>query len=800
MDRLKLLSSQGLDQDAADAARLCLEGTVKLVWCMVRYPPENVIVARAAEAWHKSVQQVLLLRSSFMLSVFHHRVYFEDNAHETGNPTVDHFSDQLTQRRVRKVIFWQGVSTSDLDAFSELMRTKPDRLLESGGARYLLSKRGVDRVQVVENRYIPAGQQAQQVDGWEQKLTQSGLDSGEVIALLSGAGRMSRLLSDELLLLVEAMKDPQFLSQLLMKVAGDASPGGKPGAGELIRLGRRVQYLLAAHAGFDTSETPRVLSRAFRAMPGPVRLRLLAETYRQRRERASWIDDRLFDFTPEEYAQLIHHHLEKGGDLAQVASQMLLRPRMAESVAEAFRARLLTAPLARTDERESQDLAQALQGHLLRRRIEAPGEPRESFAWPTVDAAVIRPALEKQAAAFTHDVTEGYTYALLHLYRVSGEAPWSEALASRLAVIIEARLEVKQYPEVINLLQYLTQKHLAPEKLDRLHRLLGPALSRGGALLQAVVARLIQGDPAAANAMRVLLRACGPELWPAVFDLLLMAEQASPSVLFFELLAEHEGEIRPIASAMIHDDSPMKRVRAVELLAAMHSDELRAMGGEALRDRNRHVRLLSILAFAHGAEAKSIHALMEIARGARRASEAERCAAIHALGRIAHREAVPALGAILTRKGWYHPRAGWRLKAFAAAALRDIQTAEAFTTLRDALPHMQTTVADVVIAWIKRELAWLWSLAVAIGAAGVRLARAAWRAVLWVVVPIHRAGRWSMGALVRAGRGVVGLPRRLVAMLLGRGKPDTGGGTSQAHSAAADPDLDPASGASGDTR
>jgi hypothetical protein len=92
MDRLKLISAQGVDQDAAEAARLCLEGTVKLVWCMVRYPPENVIVVRAAEAWHKSVQQVLLLRSSFMLSVFHHRVYFEDSPHEAGNPTVDHFA------------------------------------------------------------------------------------------------------------------------------------------------------------------------------------------------------------------------------------------------------------------------------------------------------------------------------------------------------------------------------------------------------------------------------------------------------------------------------------------------------------------------------------------------------------------------------------------------------------------------------------------------------------------------------------------------------------------------------------
>ena len=631
-DQLNLLSRAVSADELDTASRDCAYATIRLVWNMVRFPPDNQVVVQSADAWKKAIRNVLTLRNSFVMAVLGRCLYAEGVALSADDSEMmGHFVRELGQRRIRKIVFWKGITDEEIGSFSELMSGKPAQLLEKGGPANVLKRRGVKHIGVIESqqRETDRGEETDRAY-WEGKLEEIGLDKGEIVALLAGQGRMPRLLSTEVELLAQAMQDPQFLSEALLRVAAESSGRTRPRASDLRRVCERAEHILVVNSGFDPSESPRVLARATQAFDKRYRLGLVGEKLRLDQEGAAIPDERIFAFGFDEYAEYFARRREQKG-WRDKAQGLWWDPASARAVAKAYAGRVQARAAVDADEGERE--ARTLEACLTAAPENLPGQ-RDGAASAEGHGEEPGEALAPRAAAFTHDLTEGYTYTLLRLYeRTAADAEQARELFERLTIILEARLEMERMEEALALLRAMFHEGLAEETAERLRADLRESLParHATALIEHLARSLANAEAGAGDAARVLTALYGQRVWQRVFELLLSEADGPPPREIVALLGERADELLPMLDTYLKDRDPANRLRATELLVPFEAESIAALAATGARDRNRHVRLLSLFALGHSPSRQVVQPLLEAAQ-ARRRRERERCAAIWSLG------------------------------------------------------------------------------------------------------------------------------------------------------------------------
>lgn len=704
VDQFNLMGAAGagvVEQEEVDYDRLSiefLENTAKLLESLVRYPAGNKIIVNANERWKRSIQQVLLLHNSLMVTLLGNTLYFEELKIESRNNAVQHFTDRMFQRRIRKIIFWRGINDVDLEHFANLMGMKAEAVLEQGGPAHILDKVQVKGIQVIENQYLRANEMAAMAKSHlEKALLEAGLDSGEIIALLSGKGRLPRILSDEILLLAEAMKDPTFLSQLLVKVAQDGNESVPPSAQELIRICRRVQYILVMSAGFDGRASSRMLSRAVQALDEPLRDSLL-----EIQIQLESLDPEIFVFTADDYAR---HLLRMGGvDQLVTLPTYILRPRQIAAVTQSYQGMLASSPGwehgAEEASRSAKERCNAL-GAMPILSLEEPAPPDE-------EAHAARPNLEQtqhdvkaRTASFMQDLTAGYAYTLLYLYRATVDENHARDLSERLLVLVEVRLELRRYSETLDLLQFMCDPSLDDAKRQVLKERLEKLVMRHEGLLKYLVDQLLAGSPSANNTFDAMAGLFGIEVWNKLFSLLLEHTGQGPSDMLRQLIARHEAQLYPVLESYLGDDDKVTRLQAVEALTMFQSEKMRSMVNQGLDDADPDVRFVTTLALGHGATDTGKRRLMQMAQvPSRRVKQRDRCAAVTSLGRLRYEPAIHTLGELAGAHPWVFRNRGYTLLACAALALRRIDTPQSLQTLAGHLLDIEMSKLDLLLRWL----------------------------------------------------------------------------------------------------
>jgi len=203
-----VLAAAATESELHQQSRQALNATISLVWNMVRFPAGNQVIDQSKETWRHAMRRVLLLRGSFVITLIEGRVYFEDSVLHDASEMVEAFRHRLLERRIRKLVFSQGVSDADLAVLSEIFTCPGPRIIERGGPRVILRQHDVTHIGVIETQ-VATAEPGRKAKYWQGRIEEIGLDQGEVIALLAGSAQTSRIISRELRLLVEAMEDPE---------------------------------------------------------------------------------------------------------------------------------------------------------------------------------------------------------------------------------------------------------------------------------------------------------------------------------------------------------------------------------------------------------------------------------------------------------------------------------------------------------------------------------------------------------------------------------------------------------------
>jgi len=738
----------GKQEELAQVALDSLRKTIGLVWTTAHYPPGNKAITDAAAAWKDSINGVLSLRSTFILSLLKTRLYFEDTRLDTHDEMSTSFVEQLTARRIRKIVFMRGINETDLERFTPVMSMDVKELLREGGPVAVLKKQKAGHVEIVENEFAEINDE--DLEGksyWEQKLIKMGLDVEEIVDFLSGKKRLPRLLTDELRLLIEAMKDPRFFSQILMHIAMAESQSKNPPPSEVIRLCKRFEYILVANSVFDSKETPRILTRGLQAIEPKIRLQLLAEKLRMEAEGTDSLEDRLFGFSPDEYAMCLVRSFERSGDWRPAAASMFCNAAETEKLGQAFRARLMTSGAwsgddAATDQ-EVTDFGTQLTSPLPSDK-RAPAEG----AVPQPDAKGAFETLNESAQTFFSDLEDGYVYTLL--YMMGREKKHLEGLADRLIGMLGHRLEMESPADAARLLPLMLDPDMGEKRLTwfKSHlreKLDAPHVER---LASYVASGLVAGGEMDLKGAHAVAEAFGEELRRAVLTAFFEETTDEPSDVLMEFLGGYEAELVPILRDYLKDENTMTRLRAIELLTAFDSKAARDLVVAGLDDADMHVRLVTLFALGRGTAAQGIGGLTKVADPRQKASMIEKCAAITSLGKLHQKHCVAMFGDIVSKRNWFSKTKGHEFKACAALALRDLGTPEAMEVLKKNIETLDLTRFGMIVHWISGRFA--------------QIARAIVSAIKAVVAAIAAFFR-GIGAAIRW---VVLLPVRLVQGLV----------------------------------
>lgn len=730
--------------DLQKAALDSLKKTIALVWCTVHYPPGNKAIADAAEAWKNAINTVLSIHDTFLLALLKTRLYFEDTPLDTHDDMSAHFVKEMSDRRIRKIIFWRGVDEGDLERFAPIMSGGAKELLEQGGPCAVLRRQRVQNVEVVENEYTtPEEQDTTGKAYWEVKLLKMGLDKQEILDFLLGTRRLPRLLTDEIRLLVEAMKDPKFLSQVLVHIAKMGSKTGAFEAAELFRLCKRVQYVLLANSLFDPKETPRILTRATQAFEPKLRLQLLAGKARLEADGSDSVDDRMFAFSPDEYAGYVVSSFERNGDWHPSVEPLRFSAERTDELGQAFRARLMTsAAWAGTQAETDAEVGEFCT------RLHAPlaldGPASDKPALVEADPKAALEALGSAKQTYAQDLEEGYAHALLA--RLAASKGKAQEMLDRLTGLLASRINADRAPAALELLALMLDPEFGEKRLGRFKDRLQETLDEGcrAALVSHVVSGLVAGQEDMVGPASQVADVFGEELQRGLLRIFFEEAKGEPSSVLLDFLGGFEAELVPILRDYVKGDDPVTRVRAIELLAAFDSKAAQDLVVAGLDDPDIHVRLITLLTLGRGTAAQGIGGLMKVA-GEETASVSlmERCAAITSLGMLRQKHCISLLDKIISKRGWFSRKHGSELKACAALALREIGTAEAMDALRRRVGTLHWTRVDLVRAWFGARVAQL-----------VRLGKAIVAAIVAKVIALCRA-------MVAAARWVVMLPVRL---------------------------------------
>ena len=756
----------GKQEELAQVALDSLRKTIGLVWATAHYPPGNKAIADAAAAWKDSINEVLRMRSTFLLSLLKTRLYFEDTRLDTHDEMSTGFVEQLTARRIRKIIFLRGINESDLERFTPVMSMDVKELLRQGGPVAVLRKQKAGHVEIVENEYDKADEQEMEGKSyWEQKLIKMGLDVQEIVDFLSGKKRLPRLLTDELRLLIEAMKDPQFLSQILLHIAMAESKSKNPPPSEVIRLCKRFEYLLVANSVFDSKETPRILTRGLQALAPKIRLQLLTEKLRMEADGTDSLEDRLFGFSPDEYALGMVRSFERSGDWRPATASMFCNAVETEKLTQAFRARLMTSGAWSGDDSETDKEVSELSAQ-LNSPLPLDGRAPVEGAVPQPDAKEAFETLNESAQTFFSDLEDGYIYTLL--YMMGREKERIQEIADRLIGMLEFRIEMESPADAARLLPLMLDPDMGEKRLawfkERLReKLEAPKVER---LAAHVASGLVAGSEEDTKAAHAVADAFGEELRRAVLRAFFEETTGEPSEVLMEFLGGYEAELVPILQDYLKDENTMTRLRAIELLTAFDSKAARDLVVAGLDDADMHVRLVTLFALGRGTAAQGIGGLMKIADPRNKASMMEKCAAITSLGKLHQKHCVTMLGGLVTKRNWFSKAKGYELKACAALALRNLGTPEAMDVLKKNIETLELTRLGMIGHWINARFALL-----------ARAVSAAIKAIVGAITAFFRA----IGAAIRwvvllPLRIVQGLAKAISSLFGSRGGSDEGGG------------------------
>lgn len=687
----------GEEREILDIAQECLRRTIVFVWSAVKFPPGNKAIQEAAEKWRAAMAAVFARRNSFFLAHFKDSLYFEDVRLDVHDEMSQHFLETLANRRIRKVVILPEATPSDLEKFSRLLAGKAVDLIRQGGPSHVLEGLGVRSIQIVEEESRPSDKGDAQGEHWEVKLGQLGLDKAEILDFLSGKGRLPRLLSDELRLLVEAMKDPLFLAQVIVHLAMADGQAGQPAAGEVFRLAKRFQYILVSHALFSPAETPRALRRGMQALAPDLRLRLLAEKVRMEAQGACHFEDGLFGFTPGEYARWLVGEFERGGSWRAAAAPLRATGGRAGELARAFRATLLASPACPSEDAAEEEVAALERG--LGAPLELPPAPApggETFPVPPPRA--VGEAVQGAMLRCPEDLETGYAAALLAML---GKAQRSASqVLDRLLEVLERRVAEARHDAALELLASILPSGLGGDQLVRRRNRIQanlPPPSRD-ALMRHVAQKLLEGDALATGHAELLASLFGGAFLEEVGARCFADHRNEPSPALLAFASKFEAHCLPHLKEKLHSREPFDRIRAVELLAVFDSSAAQSTVLSAVDDHDPGVRLVALLSMGRGTSAAGIARLMRVARRRHHSetAENERCAAVLALGRLGHAPAVPLLEEILARKAWFHSPTNRRLEVCAALALKEIARPEALAALRRQLGTIGFSKLDMM--------------------------------------------------------------------------------------------------------
>lgn len=678
-------------------AKECLRRTIVFIWSAVQFPPGNKAIKEAAEKWAAAMGAVFARRNSFFLAHFKGGLYFEDIRLDDHDEMSLHFLRALSSRRIRKVVIQRGATPEELEKFSRLLAGKAVDLVSQGGPRHLLERLGVRNIQVMEEESRAGGADDSKGEYWEVKLGKLGLDQGEILAFLSGKGRLPRLLTDELRLLVEAMKDPVFLAQVIAHLAKEDGKARQPSPREIFRLANRFQYILAGHALFSPAETPRCLRRGLQALDPDLRLVLLAEKVGMGAEDGGYVEESVFGFSPQEYARWLTAEFERKGSWREVAAPLRAGPARAGAMARAFRAAMLTSPACPDEESVEKEVA------ALENGLAAPLElPRTSAGsnepFPTPPPSAIGKAVQAAMFRCPEDLENGYSAALLEMLH-KAQRPSGQVL-DRLMEIVERRIANSLYPEALGLLSRLLPPDLdAGQEVRRRNRIQANLPEQAqSTLMEHVAQQLLEGEAEAPGQARLLFSLFGEEFSEQVAARCFSDHKNEPSPALLTFAAAYEDHCLPFLLEKLKSREPFDRIRALEMLSAIDTSAAQAAVLSAVGDHDQSVRLMALLSMGRGTNAAGHARLMDIARRNPRgeAAENERCAAVIALGRLGYPPAIPLLEDILARKGWFHSPLKQRVEACAALALKEISQPEALDALRRHLGAIGLSKLDML--------------------------------------------------------------------------------------------------------
>ena len=719
-------------QDLQKAALDCLKKTVSFVWCTLHYPPGNKAIADAGEAWKEALSHVLTMRSSFLLALLKTRLYFEDTLLNTHDDMSTGFVKEMSDRRIRKIIFWRGVTEGELERFSVILSGKAKELLEKGGPLAVLRKQRVKNIEIVENEYEEE-EEEEELEYWEQKLKKMGLDKNEIVDFMFGKKPLPRLLTDEMRLLVEAMKDPLFLSQIIVRIAAMEAGGRSPGPGELFRICKRVQYILLANSLFDPKETPRILTRAAQAFDPKLRLQLLAEKLRVEADGTESVDDRTFAFSPDEYANHIVRGYERGGDWPQSLGSFHCAPAIAERLGQSLRARLMTSPGWDGDDAQT---GAEIAGLLSRIQSAVPtngGPPAEMSTLPKPDEEAADEALRGSCETLHRDLGDGYVHALLGMIAGTKDQERAGDVFDRLIDLLVMRLDTGMTVDALRLLPMVFGPELSETRQKWLKNRFREGLpeEHKGKLAAGVVSELMDGNEEALDAANVMSDIFGQEFRQGVLSAFFAEAAGEPSATLLSFLGGYEGELLPILRGYVKNPDSMTRVRAIELLAAFDSKPAQDLIVAGFDDSDRHVRIITSFTLGRGSGPQGIAGLMAAAQ---RGSIPERCAAVWSLGKLRKEHCISMLTGVVAKRNWVRKKKGAELKACAALALKDIGAPQSIDVLRKHIDTMHLTRLDLVIAWLEVRLRIVIRVIKAVVNAVVATVVAIYRAIVWVLL------------------------------------------------------------------
>ena len=510
---------------------------------------------------------------------------------------------------------------------------------------------------------------------------------------------------------------------------------------------------------FDPKETPRILTRAAQAFEPKLRLQLLAEKVRVEADGADSVDDRTFAFSPDEYAGYTVSSFERSGDWHASVASLRFSAERAQGLGQAFRARLMTSA-AWTGEQAETDAEVGDLCSRLNSPIPLPGPPEEKTPLVKTDEKAAFEALRSATETYQHNLEEGYAHTLLAMLARSKDKALE--LFGRLTGLLAARIDADRTPDALQLMRHMLDADFSEKRLKRLKDQLREKLGEGhkAKLVEHVVSGLIAGNEDMVGPAGEVADVFGEELQRGVLRLFFQQAKGEPSAVLLSFLAGFEAGLVPMLRDYVKDESPVTRVRAIELLAAFDSKAAQDMVVAGLDDSDIHVRLVTLFTLGRGTAAQGIGGLMRIASdGAAAVSLMERCAAINSLGRLSQKHCINLLEKIVSKRNWFSRKHGYELKACAALGLKDIGTPEAVDILKKRIGTLQSTRLDIVIAWIKaavnavvRKIVAVWHAIVAgllAAVAGVkwvlmlpvRLAQAAFRAMLGLFASLAKRVR-----------------------------------------------------------